>query len=189
MNKKAKTVLRILLLALVGVIVGVNIYSLNAAHLTGDPLPMPFGVGVTVVLSGSMEPELSVGDLLIVAEEESYGVDDVIVFRDGYSAVVHRIVEVNGDEIVTRGDANNTNDEPITKKVIKGRVILAIPFLGHVVNFIKNPVVTVLLVAAVIFVTEYSFARRKKTDAQELEQIKAEIELLKKEQEQASGED
>ena len=44
MSKKVKNTLRILLLSLMGAILGINIYMFNAAQVTGDAMPMPFGV-------------------------------------------------------------------------------------------------------------------------------------------------
>ena len=63
---KIKDVLRWLLIVVCGLILGVNVYLANANSLVGNQLPMPFGYGAAVVLSGSMEPEFSEGDLIIV---------------------------------------------------------------------------------------------------------------------------
>ena len=60
------SVARYIILGLLAVVIGLNVFSLNATRLAGDAVPMPFGFGGSVVLSGSMEPALSVGDLLIV---------------------------------------------------------------------------------------------------------------------------
>ncbi len=182
MKKKIKLTIRIALIVLVAVIVGVNIYTLNAARLTGDKVPMPFGIGSAVVLSGSMEPELSVGDLLIIVEKSTYEVDDVIVYQDSGMAITHRIVSINEDEVITRGDANNTNDSPIRPKQIKGEVVLSIPYFGYVVDAIKSPIGTICIIGLAIFLLERSFHVEKKNDKKELDDIKAEIEKLKQEQ-------
>ena len=181
-TKRTKAIIRISLLVLVSLIIGLNVYSFNAARLGGDSVPMPFGIGAAVVLSGSMEPELSVGDLLIVIERDSYDVGDIIVFQDSGMAVTHRIVSIGEDEIITRGDANNTNDAPITLKQIKGEVLFTIPFVGHVINVIKTPIFTIAILALAIFLLERSFRKDKEKDTQELDSIRAEIEKLKQEQ-------
>ena len=179
MKKKVKTFIRISLLVLVALIIGVNVYTINATRLAGDSVPMPFGIGAAVVLSGSMEPELSVGDLLIITEQEEYSVGDVIVYQDGGMAVTHRIISITDDEVITKGDANNTCDTPITQEQIKGEVILAIPFIGHLVNILKTPIGTVCILALAIFLLERSFKAEKQKDEEELAAIKAEIEKLK----------
>ena len=198
-NKHIKTAIRISLLTLAAVIVGLNVYSINASRLAGDAMPMPFGVGAAVVLSGSMEPALSVGDLLIVTEQETYGVGDIVVYCDGATAITHRIlsvdeVEVESPEpdaapitetqITTKGDANNTADEPISPAQIKGEVTLAIPLVGYIVNVIKTPVCTVLILAAAILLLERSFRKEKQQDDERLDELRREIEKLKQQREE-----
>ena len=182
LKNKWKSALRIALLALLALIVGVNVYTLNASHLTGNTVPMPFGVGSAVVLSGSMEPEISVGDLLIITEAQSYQVGDVVVFQDGRSSVTHRIVSISEDKVVTRGDANNTEDAPITLEQIKGKVTMVIPLIGYAINLIKTPVGTICVLALAVFLLESSFGAEKQKKENELDEIRAEIEKLKQDQ-------
>lgn len=179
MKKSAKTIVHITVLVVLAALVGVNIYAINAERLSGNSLPMPLGFGLTVVLSGSMEPELSVGDLLVVAEADVYQVGDVIVYQSGGSGVVHRIMDINGETIVTKGDANNTSDAPITSSQIKGVVICAVPMVGYLVDIIKTPLGTMLLLGGAIFLMEASFRKDKKKDQEERDAIKKEIERLK----------
>lgn len=179
MKKQTKTIIRTVLLVFVALIVGINVYAFNASRVAGDAIPMPFGVGLTVVLSGSMEPELSVGDLLVVVRQDSYAIDEVVVFQEGRIGVVHRIIEMDGTTVTTQGDANNAPDEPMDISRVKGKVVLAIPLIGHVVNMIKTPVATVVILAAAIFLLERSFHKEKAKDADQLEEIKREIERLK----------
>jgi signal peptidase len=179
LKKQTKTIIRTVLLVFVALIVGINVYALNASRVAGDAIPMPFGVGLTVVLSGSMEPELSVGDLLIVNRKDSYAVDEIVVFQEGRIGVVHRIIEMDGTTVTTQGDANNAPDEPMDISRIKGKVVLAIPLVGHVANLIKTPIATVLILAAAIFLLERSFHKEQEQDADRIQEIKREIEKLK----------
>ena len=180
-KKSIKAAVRIALLVLAALIVGINLYEINASRLAGNALPMPFGVGSAVVLSGSMEPELSVGDLILVVEQDDYRVDDVVVFQDGRMAVTHRIVFISDDEVITRGDANNTNDEPLAPEQIKGKVVLAIPLLGYLINLIKTPVGTLAVIGLAVFLLERSFRAEQESDKKKLDEIRAEIERLKQE--------
>lgn len=195
MKKYVKPIVRTALLVLAALIVGLNVYAINASRLTGDMVPMPFGVGATVVLSGSMEPTLSTGDLLFIAERDSYEVDDVVVFQSQRMAVVHRIIDIREVEVenpdpdateplvelsvTTRGDANNTPDEPISMNQIKGIVVFRLPLVGYLVNMIKTPLGTILILAAAIFLLERSFHKEKEKDLDKLEEIRREIEKLK----------
>lgn len=182
MKIKAKSVLRISLLVIAAVIIGLNVYSINASRLGGDKVPMPFGVGVTVVLSGSMEPRLSTGDLLFVVSQDQYNEKDIVVFQTGHTAVVHEIIEIEGDTVITKGMANNTEDDPIQLSQIKGKVVLDIPLVGYLVNIIKTPAGTIILLAAAVLLLECSFRKKKEEDSKKLELIKAEIEALKNKQ-------
>ena len=139
MKKKKifKNIIRIGLLALCGAVLGVNLYFANAGSLLGDKLPMPFGYGAAVVLSGSMEPALS------------------------------------------KGDANNTADEPISLSAIKGKVIFVIPFVGRIVGFIKTPIGTLCVIAAAILLIEIPRRNEKKKDDSERQKIIDEIKRLK----------
>lgn len=183
MKKKltVKSVLHVAALLLCGAILGLNIYSANAGKLVGNKLPMPFGYGAAVVLSGSMEPEMSKGDLILVAEKESYVTDDVVVFQQGSTLVVHRIIEKNGDSLVTKGDANPSADEPIAVSDVKGRVIACIPYVGTLVNLIKTPVGTICIIALAVILIEIPRRNEKKKDDAERQKIIDEINRLKEE--------
>lgn len=181
-NKAVTTALRLIVLIICGAVLGVNIYLANAKSLGRNQMPMPFGYGASVILSGSMEPELSVGDLIIVGESESYLEGDVVVFQDKTSLIVHRIVEIEGDSIITQGDANNGRDEPITADAIKGKVLFHIDGAGNVVDFLRTPVGTLIIVALAIALVEIPRRREKEADDAEKQKILEEIIRLKKEQ-------
>ena len=179
---KPKDIFRILLLAVLAAVIGLNIYALNATRLSGNPVPMPLGFGMSVVLSGSMEPELSVGDMIIVVPSDTYAIGDVVVFQSGRTAVVHRIIGIEGEEVITQGDANNAPDDPISLSAVRGKVVFTVPFVGYLVNLIKTPLGTILLLGLAIFFLESSFKKDKKQDQDELETLRKEIEQLKQEQ-------
>lgn len=169
-------------MAVLGVVLGVNAYLANARGLAGNQLPMPFGVGAAVVLSGSMEPTLRVNDVILVRETGSYEVGDIVVYQSGRTLIVHRIIEKDGERIITQGDANNTADAPIEISAIKGEVIAHIPAAGQSVNAVKTPAGILTVLAAAFALTELSFRREKDEDEKELEAIKEEIRRLKEEQ-------
>lgn len=176
-----KNTLRLLLLIVCGLILGVNVYLANANSLVGNQLPMPFGYGAAVVLSGSMEPEFSEGDLIVVKETGAFKENDIVVFQDGNSLVVHRIIDLDGETVTTKGDANNTADEPIHVSSVKGKVLFWIPFAGNIVEFLKTPVGIICIIVAAIALIEIPRRTEKKKDDEEREKIIAEIERLKKE--------
>lgn len=180
-NLIKRPVARYLILGILAVFIGINVFQLNATHLTGNAVPMPFGFGASVVLSGSMEPTLSVGDLLIVRQQESYETDDIVVYQSGSMPVVHRIMEITEETVVTRGDANNTNDEPFPITAIKGEVIGVIPLVGYLLWALKSPIATILMLAAAVLLVELSFRSGKAEKEKEKEKLKAEIRALMEE--------
>ncbi len=176
---------RRLALAAAAVVLGVSICLANVRGPTGDQMPMLFGTGAAVVMSGSMSPTLEVGDLVIVRETESYEVGDVVVYRSGSKLIVHRIIALDGDRVVTQGQANNVADPPIDSSAIQGKVVAHVPGLGLAVNALKTPVGILLILIAAFVLTELSFRREKDRRDKELEAIQEEIRRLKSEQEES----
>ena len=176
-----KTLLRRILLIVCGMVLGVNVYLANARSLVGNQLSMPFGYGAAMVLSGSMEPTFFTGDLIVVQECETAAVDDIVVYQDGGSLVVHRVIALEGDTVTTKGDANNVADEPIPLADVKGRVLFWIPHGGDVVSIIKSPVGTICLVAAAIALIEIPHRREKQKDDEQRQKLIDEIRQLKDE--------
>ena len=180
---KFPPILRTAFLIGVSVVLGINIYNWNAKSLTGNVLPMPFGYGSAVVLTGSMEPAIMTDELIIVKASETYAEGDVVVYQTGRILVVHRIVSMADGMAVTRGDANNADDAPIELSQIRGKVIAHIPHMGTVVRIFKTPWVTALLIIGAVALVEIPYRKKKEEDQEELERIKAEIRKLKEEQE------
>ncbi len=182
-NSIATSIIRRVILVILGLIIGTNAYLANAKTLTGNQMPMPFGYGAAVVLSGSMEPVLSKGDLIIVKEKESYKVGDVVVFQSGKSLIVHRIIKIDDKKVITQGDANNVADPEFDTQFIKGKEVFRIPYIGVLVDIIKTPTGTIVILIFAFWMVEYSFRKQKNEDSKKQEEIKAEIRRLKEEQE------
>lgn len=190
-SQKAKAIIRTAVMVVISLVIGFGVYNWNAKNISGNAMPMPFGVGVGVVLSGSMEPDISIDDVIIVVktDPEDYALGQVVVYQEGRMLVVHEIIEISedGQTITTKGTANSGADDPINVKYVKGRVIKVLPALGKAVNFIKTPTVTVIIVILAALLLVLSYRKEKSEDKNEgdddLERIRAEIERLKAEQE------
>ncbi len=179
MKHKIKKILkRFVPVVLVALLLGILIYNVNAKLLLGNQLPMPLGVGVSVVLSGSMEPTFSKDDVIIVKPTDDIYVDQIVVYQDGDSMTVHRIVEINGDKVITQGDANESPDSPINVSAIKGEVVFMIPSMGVVVKLFQQPLVIVLMLALAIVLFEGSFRKEKSRRRDELDELREEIKRL-----------
>ncbi len=179
--KKFKMILRTLLIVFVSLVVGFNLYTWNAQSLMGNALPMPFGYGGAVVLTGSMEPTIHVNDLILVAEQPTYAENEIAVYQSGNILVVHRILEIDDGMVTTKGDANNVSDAPVELSAIKGKVVGVIPGVGGVVKILKTPTATAIMLVGAVLLLEASFRKEKKKGDDQLEKIKEEIRKLKDE--------
>lgn len=114
-----------------------------AVFLMGSRL---VGLQVFNVISGSMEPTYSVGDLLYVktVDPDSVKVGDPITFVLNEDLVVatHRVVKVDSEArlFTTKGDANEHEDaSPVHFNNLVGVPVFAIPLLGYVSAYIQSP--------------------------------------------------
>lgn len=179
-NKRVGPIIfRIVLIIIAGLTVGIGVFSWNASGLVGNQLPMPFGFGVSVVMSPSMEPVLHTNDLVFVSEQDSYDVGDIVVYQEGNMLVIHRITNIDGDKVITKGDANNVADDPISMEDIKAKYSFRIPFIGVIFKYLKTVPGTLLVLVLAIFLLYRSRQKEREKDREELEDIVEEIKRLR----------
>ncbi len=142
---------------------------------------MPFGYGASVVVSGSMEPELSVNDLVIIKSvpEDEINVGDIIVYESDDMLIIHKVISRDANTIITQGTANNTADKPIDISAVKGKLVYSFSNFGSVISAIKSPVGIIMLLALAVILFEAPYFMKKKKDTQDIEKIKEEIRKLK----------
>lgn len=132
-------------LIVVGVLCLVAIVLFLAATAVGPR----FGWHVTMVGGGSMEPAIATGSAAVVqpVNAQNIAVGDVISFAPPSApaaATIHRVVDVIAEDgallFRTQGDANNAPDPYLVPaQNVKGRVMLAVPYVGYVLNGIGTP--------------------------------------------------
>ena len=105
-------------------------------------LPSVTGYRSLTVLSGSMEPALETGSVVVdeVIHPTEARIGDIVTFSDPANPnrlITHRLrrarVEGNTAHMVTRGDANDTAEQwnlAVDGEI--GRVVFHVPKLGHV---------------------------------------------------------
>lgn len=76
------------------------------------------------VITGSMADTINIGDIVIVKINDNIKINDIIVYKDNDYFVTHRLIQENGNELVTRGDANNSEDVPISRNQVLGKVVM-----------------------------------------------------------------
>ena len=86
-----------------------------------------------IVVGNSMYPSLKDGDFLVVNNTTNCEIGDVICFFDKENRrIVHRVIEIDGEKITTKGDFNKVNDKPINKTQIIGKVVFKSATFGFV---------------------------------------------------------
>ena len=168
-----------------------NIIIIVKGTLHPETPPTVLGVAPMVVLSGSMsgtaEDHIEVGDLIFTkqADLDQLKVGDVVAFMDGSIVVTHRIVSISADrsEFVTKGDANNTEDEPISADQIIGQYSGRIPKVGDFALFLQKPLgMAVFIGIPVCAFIIYDIISRQKSAGKKDEEtaaLKAELERLR----------
>ena len=147
--------LRIVLLALIGFVLIGNIYIAAAKNIFGRANPTFFGFSSSVVLTGSMSPDIEPNDVVVCRKQSDYAVGDVITFQSEGSSVTHRIIAADEEGYRTKGDANNTADGlPIKKTFVTGKVIFVIPKVGAVIGFVRTPLGILCFLGLTVLIVE-----------------------------------
>jgi signal peptidase len=138
------------LLHRLSVVVAWSILGVIAGLFLSVSVPYLFGERSLTVLSGSMEPQLHVGDVVVVDQVPplEVRVGDIVTFRDPEDAsrlITHRVreIDVNGSEVgfVTKGDANTTVEHwKINAGGTIGRVRYHVWRLGYLMFWIHSPI-------------------------------------------------
>lgn len=114
-----------------------------------------------IVQSGSMEPSIMTGDVIVIQSKREYTINDVVTFRNKAGNIItHRIVAVDRgptNAYSTKGDANRSGDEDyVDDSQIIGKVALVIPRLGFAVTFAKTPsgLIYLVIIPAIVFILD-----------------------------------
>ena len=159
MKNKIWRIIKLTLSIFLFVTLVVLAFSIVFSAIKHKPLPTVFGFGACVVVSESMEPTLSVNDVIFFKETQNADVGDMVLYKNNGSLVVHRVFhkEDNNDVIITKGDANKAADLPIKSSDIIGKVVGHIPGIGFLINFLKSiyGIITIILLGFVVCICIY----------------------------------
>ena len=132
----AKKILKIIFWIILIIIVIYSTTIIFQKIVRKDKTPDFMGYKNFIILTGSMEPTLKPGDIVFVKETTNINEQDIISFKVENAIVTHRVVEIENENgknfYITKGDANNTNDQmKIEKNDIKGVYLFHIKYLGY----------------------------------------------------------
>ncbi len=111
-----------------------------------------FGYTVFEVKTGSMAKTLNVYDVILVKITKDVKENDIITFKKDNELITHRIMEIDGEEITTKGDANNTEDEKITKEAVIGKVVSVFPRVGIWAKVFTEPNVLICIFITLVLI-------------------------------------
>jgi len=133
--KKVFSIVSWLFLGVIGLLILFTISS-NSSLLGG--------YNSYLVQSGSMEPSIMTGDIIVIHPKEIYVKRDVITFHNAEGNIIsHRIIDEkvkgNTKTFITKGDANQSEDEgTVSPSDILGAVAFVVPKVGFLVAFAKS---------------------------------------------------
>lgn len=158
--KKITSIITYLLTITMLIILLIAIYSFIQIKILHKNYLNLFGFTFLQVASGSMEPEIHVNDIVIdklIKQNEELKVGDIVSFEEENSIITHRIVGIGDDKIITKGDANNTQDESINKSQIIGKTVKIITGVSIWMKVISTKSVYVMIIITfVLFIITIS---------------------------------
>ena len=141
------------LLTIITIVIIIGAYYMYQVKIQKKDYANLFGYSLFEVATGSMSPTIEVGDVVITKLTKEVNANDIIVYMDGKNIITHRLIEKNGDKIITRGDANNSEDKPIEEKMIIGEVVKIIPQLGTWQQILSSPEILVLIIILILILS------------------------------------
>ncbi len=151
--KTIKKIGAIVLFSILTLIMLFNIYQYLCLNVFHQKLATINGYAILEVISGSMEPTIHIGDLIIIdTKEKNIEENDIITFLDvNGSFVTHRVISLTEDEMITKGDNNNAQD-PVTKKEnLVGKYLFKLTGVGIIFSSLKSPfVMTMILIIGIL---------------------------------------
>lgn len=198
-SNKAKKPLRYRILSIIGIaftvlltpILIINLTLTIKGYINPKEVPTFMGVAPLFVISGSMEPNIHVGDLIFIkscdvdtlngpAAGEKFG--DFISFQvDERTVVTHAIVEIREDKdgnrlFLTQGTANNAPDQNLVPAnqvigIYNGRI----GQLGYVANFLMSSAGIVICIGLPLLVFVIYEVLRRRAVERATEQSNAEL--------------
>ena len=137
-----------------------NLTLIIKSKLYPDKIADFMGYKPFIVMSGSMETTINIGNLVIVKKvnSSSIHIGDIIAFKNGNIVISHRVKEVINDsetyKFKTKGDNNNVTDDFIVNSdAIEGIFVNKIPGLGSILLFLGKPIGLLMVILVIIIVS------------------------------------
>lgn len=140
----------------IGYYLFIGFLGVIALTILASVFPITGNYKILVVQSGSMEPEIKTGAVVVVKPVDEYKKGDVITFgpvTKRKPPITHRIADVKVEQgnvlYVTKGDANEDPDpKAVAEKDVLGKVLFSVPYFGYIVDSARKPIGFALIIGA-----------------------------------------
>lgn len=150
-----------ILLVIISVLIVIGVFYITQIKLFNNDYANLLGYTFFEVATGSMSPTINVGDVVIVKITKEVNKNDIIVFKEENNFITHRLIQKEEGKIITKGDANNSEDKSITEDSILGKVITIIPQIGNWRKAILSPeVISLILILIVLLIISFIYSAR-----------------------------
>ena len=167
MSKIISFILNVLL-TIVTIVIIIGMYYIYQLKIQKNDYANLFGYTFFEVATGSMSPTLQIGDVVIVKITKEIEQNDIIVYIDGENIITHRLIEINDDGLIAKGDANNSEDKPIQYEMVLGEVVSIWPKIGIWRKiFTSSEIVGLILVLIVLFTAVFMYGTSDKEETKE----------------------
>ena len=158
-------------------------YNHVQVNIRGNTYTTMLGYSAFEVATGSMSNTIEIGDVILVKliePNEPVSENEIVVFTQDTTLVTHRIIKINGDQIITKGDANNTQDDPISRGQIIGKVVKIIPDVKMWKEIILTPKVLIPSSISILLLWIF-FSYDKEKDVKKTKKVIEEQEYIDEE--------
>ena len=158
-------------------------YNHIQINIKGNTYTTMLGYSAFEVATGSMSNTIEIGDVILVKliePNETLRENEIVVFTQDTTLVTHRIIKINGDQIITKGDANNTQDDPISRGQIIGKVVKIIPDVKMWKEIILTPKVLIPTSISILLLWIF-FSYDKEKDVKKTKKVIEEQEYIDEE--------
>jgi len=159
--KIIKNIIINLIIFILGIIAIIAIWTSIQLNVQNKEYINLFGYSMFSTATGSMSPTMEIGDIVIVKIGEQAKEKDIITYKKDNEFITHRIMKIDGESIIAKGDNNNTQDEEITKDAIIGKVV----FIMNNVEvwkkvFSDTSVIIPIIITVILFIILVSYKEK-----------------------------
>lgn len=122
-----------------------------------------FGYTIFQVITGSMEDTIKINDIVVVKIGSDFNENDIITFKNDENFITHRVIKKTDEEIITKGDNNTAEDEPIKKEDVVGKVVYIVQNVNVWINVLKTPEVIIAIIVTILVIKLLFFNKHVKS--------------------------